>query len=107
MRAAVFTAASQPSISWVASVSAMPKDCAFFNDFLEAETVFHFGENDVCCRIQDAVKSAQVNCGKLIEKRKDGNAVHYGGFEEEAFVFAMRRYRGVRGRRGRLVLCWR
>ena len=33
------------------------------------------------------MKCVQVNCGKLIEKRKDGDSVHYGGFEEEAFVF--------------------
>ena len=27
-----------------------------------------------------------MNCGKLIEKRKDWDAIHYGGFEEETLA---------------------
>jgi hypothetical protein len=32
------------------------------------------------------VKSLQVDCWELIEERKDWDAVHYGGFEEEALA---------------------
>jgi len=32
------------------------------------------------------VKSLQVNHRQLIEQRKDGNAIHHGGFEEEALA---------------------
>ena len=58
----------------------------FLQGLVEAEAVFHFGEDYVRGGVQDAVKSVQANCGKLIEKRKDGDAIHYGGFEEEAFA---------------------
>jgi hypothetical protein len=28
-----------------------------------------------------------MDCGHLVEKRKDGDAIHHGGFEQEALAF--------------------
>src|SRR5208337_678396 len=58
----------------------------FLQGLVEGEAVFHFREHDVGGGIQDAVESVEMDDGELIEKRKDGDAVHDRGFEEEALA---------------------
>src|SRR5260370_32250856 len=58
-----------------------------FQSVSEAEAVFHFAQDHVCRGVQDAVKSLEMDCGHLMEKRKDGDAIHDGGFEQEALAF--------------------
>ena len=58
----------------------------FFQSLIEGEALLHFAEDHVCGRVQDAVEALQVNRGELVEKRKDGDAVHHRGFEEKALA---------------------
>jgi len=48
--------------------------------------LLHLAEDDVGGRVENSVKSVQMNGGQLIEQRKDGDAVHHRGFEQEALA---------------------
>jgi hypothetical protein len=58
----------------------------FLQRLVEGEALFHLAEDYVRGGIQDAVESVQVDRGHLIEQREDGDAIHHGGFEEEALA---------------------
>src|SRR5580658_6018611 len=54
-----------------------------FQGFVEGKSVFHSSQNYVGGGVQDSVETLHVNCGHLIEERKNGDAVHDCGFEQE------------------------
>ena len=58
----------------------------FLQGFVEGEALLHLAEDHVGRRVEDSVEALQVDRGELVEERKDGDAVHDRGFEEESFA---------------------
>ncbi len=86
INAAVFMAASQPLNVMGGIGFGDAEGLRLLQGIVEGEAVFHFAKNHIRGRVQDAVKSPQADRGQLMKQREDGDAIHHGGFEEEAFA---------------------
>jgi hypothetical protein len=59
----------------------------FLQRFVETQALFHLAKDDVGGGVQDSVKTLQMDGGEVFEQGEDRDAIHHGGFEEEALAF--------------------